>query len=947
MAVANVHSSKALKVGDLTTFDPSDLKITIDPSKKSQEINLAIDTEYLARLDSNNQYINVTVATRYSTKTLFLEHPKLGLNLAPTWEGECALKTILGAKRDYEGIVKEEQSGIKLLIVNIFYYYAPGDLECFLGYRLARDVVMNLERRGNTRIKRNKNKFQSNIKLDYYLTIGSETYQIAVNPIDLSAIGEKGSLRSLAEQLGVLMPQKSLMDADKRDMPTAYKNNPEDFIEYAAGDARVLFKVWDASEKLRNEIYATVGLNSQSNPEMTQGERVAKLLMSWLDDHMGLPDEDINLPDEKRTEVCHFAADANVNSLRQKQTTAKYAALVHGGRAKNERPMKYKAEGVIADVDGSGFYSRSLLHLHYPVGIPTIVHDGKGRKKQLTLETFLKEYKGELVPGCWFAVVSGKLSFDQNIICSKDADDDDDFSLTDGDDIANINAPFGIFTREIKNGVINHDILQILQSRASSKEWAELKTLRLETAIVYQKQHQCQTPQEWREHIKGELESDRYDIQVVTDKRTGTEEVKDHRTRAWYAAPLRDLVEPLMEKRTHYKDLRKGADQSTAEWALYNGRQLSFKSTINTIYGVLASPHKKISNVCVANNITAKARATMWMMSTAVHGYQSITDGCQYNLNDIRLIPERKPSLDVTARFNRPHLLDRREKSRFKTGSLGGHHWYFKRVEGGKTVLQHGEVEVVGTKEAWHYIDKQFKKHLYTFFGNSGIDIIDQDIFDFEHKDVYKELLTHGQADYQFVGFDNELKTKARGHKEDLEAWSLDGEVLDTSKKGIFNLFNQLRQGGKITPIQVHREPHLLQINEWHAIWESRTPNIIKQTEQLPGTIISRDVKFRPISIAQFSFRTIDQRKSWETYNEKLKLKYGWGIEMFFYDQESTTLDYETALVTIQIAIDEDQEWICKKSTLRQDKFTHFPLQLTDGLTNKQRMAKRMWDFEE
>jgi hypothetical protein len=197
------------------------------------------------------------------------------------------------------------------------------------------------------------------------------------------------------------------------------------------------------------------------------------------------------------------------------------------------------------------------------------------------------------------------------------------------------------------------------------------------------------------------------------------------------------------------------------------------------------------------------------------------------------------------------------------------------------------------------------------------------------------------------VGFDYELKTKARGHKEDLEAWSLDGEVLDTSEKGIFNLFNQLRQGGKIAPIRVHREPHLLQINEWHAIRVAGKKNIIQLTEQLPGTIVSRDAKFRPISIAQFWFRDISQRNAWETYNEKLKQKYGWGIEQFFYNKDTKTIDYESALVTIQMAIDADQDWICKKSTLRQDKFTPFPLQLTDGLTDKQRMAKRMWDFEE
>lgn len=69
-------------------------------------------------------------------------------------------------------------------------------------------------------------------------------------------------------------------------------------------------------------------------------------------------------------------------------------------------------------------------------------------------------------------------------------------------------------------------------------------------------------------------------------------------------------------------------------------QQLSAKESIlklivNATYGVLASQLFKTGNSILANNITARARLWVWLISRPLNGYQCITDGFAYSPQNV------------------------------------------------------------------------------------------------------------------------------------------------------------------------------------------------------------------------------------------------------------------------------------------------------------------------
>ena len=102
---------------------------------------------------------------------------------------------------------------------------------------------------------------------------------------------------------------------------------------------------------------------------------------------------------------------------------------------------------------------------------------------------------------------------------------------------------------------------------------------------------------------------------------------------------------------------------------------LNCNIAINTLVhesSQLASAHYDIGNTVVANNITAKARLGVWLVSRSVKGLQSITDGYMYESSKIyRLKNDMKsPGLETLSDYRKM------EKHRsIKTTSLGEMNW--------------------------------------------------------------------------------------------------------------------------------------------------------------------------------------------------------------------------------------------------------------------------------
>ena len=66
-----------------------------------------------------------------------------------------------------------------------------------------------------------------------------------------------------------------------------------------------------------------------------------------------------------------------------------------------------------------------------------------------------------------------------------------------------------------------------------------------------------------------------------------------------------------------------------------SGMDMAWKVHVNSMYGVLASPHLPTGNFLAANQVTAWARAEAFALSQTLNAIQTITDGCTYRLDQI------------------------------------------------------------------------------------------------------------------------------------------------------------------------------------------------------------------------------------------------------------------------------------------------------------------------
>ncbi len=89
--------------------------------------------------------------------------------------------------------------------------------------------------------------------------------------------------------------------------------------------------------------------------------------------------------------------------------------------------------------------------------------------------------------------------------------------------------------------------------------------------------------------------------------------------------------------RKEFKNNMKGCEKGSVEYHSYDALQTQMKLVGNTLYGTFACPQLAVSNVVVANNITAALRGVIWCASVALNGYQDITDGFLYGLNELTL----------------------------------------------------------------------------------------------------------------------------------------------------------------------------------------------------------------------------------------------------------------------------------------------------------------------
>ena len=142
-------------------------------------------------------------------------------------------------------------------------------------------------------------------------------------------------------------------------------------------------------------------------------------------------------------------------------------------------------------------YGQALENLSLPMGHPALFYNPRTRPDEwLTLGKFLDLYRSEFVEGSWYLVVDtcGELlSFPQNILYSKYFAGDlpdilENAKVADNwsEDLAHVKGDFMLLENEVRNGILTHYSLSVIEHCASSQEISELfMKLRVKAAMVY------------------------------------------------------------------------------------------------------------------------------------------------------------------------------------------------------------------------------------------------------------------------------------------------------------------------------------------------------------------------------------------------------------------------------------------------------------------------------
>ncbi len=966
---------------------PADVELWKMPT---WQITTGSDTEYVQRINKPNQMITTQLALSDNyDDCVVLEHPSLGLNILPSWQGQTIISTVL----DWKEVECSEPDGN--LLWETLLFYAPPDLlsGLFSDFKLCRDIQRYCIQDARIRVDNGSKRHSGYLKLPIHLDSPYGVLQLVLKPLDLGKLSVGGLAQNVLA-FGGKMLDKGLMDQYKTNMLEPYTNPQllDEYIRYAKDDACKLFFLRDANKNRTVRLFGMHNLSLPKHEIVTTGSLVATLFESYLNSLLDGDNYPEDLTEEEKELFCkardvlhsitngewddeyssfegspkqffqiifqriypEYGPDVSSEMFRQliylerkpratdlfevtnlqgksrtwkledllkrstvpyfaelKETKKSALALVQGGRAKNERPTVIKQSGAIADLDLSGAYVTIQKALTYPVGLPASygLHESSTRKS-IKLGQFLRKFGDELESRLFTIVVSGKLNHHQTLVPSKiieTTEINDKYS----EDDPKIPADFRLYTREIINGVITTDVLETLKNVCSNEEYKQWMHLDVVAALWYPKSLRCNTPEEWYQKTLEHKEKTGNSIEEVVQKDGSTKTV-DNRSRYWLAVPLKDFLDPYANERSRLKKEMKDKLKGSSEFMALDAQQNMMKLVGNTNYGALASPYFVTSNVVTANVITAAARVGVWLTAMALGSVQSITDGGAYDMNAVRYWRNNKPSMNTLSLLRNPELLPKQTLSRIQIQPLGGKKWELQR---GKIVEEDDAIdkysiltndeETIEAKEGkWSYVDNLAMEHVKAFYADEKTPISILDIISYDHKDLYVKAIYHSQTNYQFTHAHGDVKTKARGHK-------LKGKPYEGNESSnILSLFKDLdNDPERIPPYKPQYISQLLKCNQANEMLESKTDNILKQNDLLAGDSVLKRSWVRHVSLSMFHWQTDEQYNSWQKGETSLKDKTGYGLEIFFLNEDGTT-NYKAAIETIQTAIDDGKDWL-------------------------------------
>jgi hypothetical protein len=395
---------------------------------------------------------------------------------------------------------------------------------------------------------------------------------------------------------------------------------------------------------------------------------------------------------------------------------------------------------------------------------------------------------------------------------------------------------------------------------------------------------------------------------IKAKKQKTTEIMTRQECHSWYGINVGEMLVNLLliERKKHPKE---------------SPLNLLYKLCINTAYGDFVSQFFKISNVCVGNNITARARALAWYMEKGLHGFQTITDGCAFDLNRV-LYPKdcKKITGENTVNLYASLKEGSRDYPRKPLGELEHidilpiktHNEQKQKDEwkGCLILYQDNESTILSPQQSQKWLDAKVAEHLRNLFPK--VDVLHQSTknvygkerigqFEFEAKDIYNSAAFHGTANY-VLSIENQDKVRMRSYTpREHTAFELAADDLQVLREDYHpsNEFLSMLQENpqRVKRSEVYLNTKILKIRDWRRNYTSW-----QYSEAFPGCTVENAALLRELSLSQFTFQTHEQYKAWSKEADTLRRHYGQSYEMFFVDDEGY-LDYQRLVNEVDTAI--------------------------------------------
>jgi len=905
-------------------------------------------------------------------KNLNLIREMVGLPLLPILKSDFdGLDYLhhLGVKASIRPCSKDEARKLTKCIFTLYAHFATAELNLIfrgsLGERIKElqraEVGERIECQRRVRCITPTSRGEHDyVLLDHIIIINGEEYSLAIKIVDTAGLHGVASYAAIAKAVGWELEHKdNFSTQEKENMWDTAMQRPKDFEDYALGDLDV-YEILEANATQYLEVYELLELGYYYQiPKLTIGGTVKDLFSAATAKCLGIESNDGQWKKEFNERVVEpFLKDVSASELREySKDTKALLAKVEGGRCRNNQPTivssarrhdgEYDSH-LLCDIDISGCYGEGQRNQIYPIGKPEILSFDATSKNNgyPTLRKWLQAYDvdierlvsgekdewlksenwGELKNGCWHLRLSTtrKLKYPQDYFASwfttsgNGTDVMAKFINKMSCDTEQVATPWvdfdeeegwlKIFNYEIHNGVLTHDGLEWLLTIATARQRNDiLDNSHVLTSVVYPASQELSIQDgkdglEQLEKIHSEWKVKNTVERVFRKDGKKSWRYHDGEPHYWFGVNLGELLinDLLIQRKIAQKVHGKKSPLDVL-----------FKLCVNTLYGDMVSKYFVIANPVVGNNITARARALAWYMEKGLHGHQSITDGCAFDVNEV-LYPGRNSINGESINLHRDG--SPLKQWMVKRKSLGGVKCIRRINDNGELFLEledtNGKVEVLPLQEGKDWIDETAMTHLQSIFPN--VSVLHTDTtkitidetneakfehrsgqFSFETKDLYVAGSFHGSANY-LLWNEDKPNLKARGYETKRNHTSIgEGDEIKTfnitERYGKDNnpakdfLTNLLERPERLPRQEPAIRQGILKVGDYKNLSGKYDSQGLE-----PGDNILRPLLMQEFSLSQFTFQTYDQYREWLKVIDRNKKKYRQSIETFFLNDDGT-----------------------------------------------------------